>query len=204
MSSSSLTRQLADGLTASPPLMLVLSREVQMRSVWVLRLEWSLPELKTRGRTPPNHGQTRKVILPDIAVPLFRNLLLIYLVPYMRYRLGVSCWSWNGCSFLIFFCYYLFKDPWSLLVFFFTASKRMHFPLTSLRLPEIVWTRCTVYVPQLLPILTHKLSWRCDVCGAADCAAVRIYHTIRGSITLYLPDTDAKHYQVIWSNIPLC
>lgn len=123
MSSSSLTRQLADGLTASPPLMLVLSREVQMRSVWVLRLEWSLPELKTRGRTPPNHGQTRKVILPDIAVPLFRNLLLIYLVPYMRYRLGVSCWSWNGCSFLIFFCYYLFKDPWSLLVFFLQLQR---------------------------------------------------------------------------------
>lgn len=46
MSSSSPTRQLADGLTASPLLMPVLSREVQMRSVWFLRLEWSLSALQ--------------------------------------------------------------------------------------------------------------------------------------------------------------
>lgn len=81
------------------------------------------PWTKNQRKDPPNHGQTRKVILPDIAVPLFRHLLLIYLVPYMRYRLGVSCWSWNGCSFLIFFCYYLFKDPWSLLVFFLQLQR---------------------------------------------------------------------------------
>ena len=46
MSSSSPTRQLADGLTASPLLMPVLSREVQMRSVWFLRLEWNLSALQ--------------------------------------------------------------------------------------------------------------------------------------------------------------